>query len=130
MKEEHTPHAVASLTRWLFRRLDILAPLRPVRDIRLSGQVIYTGTSSMEVAVKMEAIAIDGREETLMLGKTDMTCNARLAHPIPYIGRFSMVCRNARTRKAYPVNSLVINTPEEEALYKMGESWSLDRIVF
>lgn len=36
-----------------------------------------------------------------------------------------MVCRNARTRKAYPVNSLVIDTPEEEALYKMGESWSL-----
>lgn len=85
-------------------RLDILAPLLPVRDIRLSGQVIYTGTSSMEVAVKMEAINPDGREETLMLG------------------RFSMVCRDARTRKAYPVNSLVIDTPEEEALYKMGES--------
>lgn len=55
------------------RRLDILAPLLPVRDIRLSGQVIYTGTSSMEVAVKMEAINPDRREETLMLGKTDIT---------------------------------------------------------
>lgn len=54
------------------RRLDILAPLRPVRDIRLSGQVIYTGTSSMEVAVKMEAINADKHEETLMLGKTKL----------------------------------------------------------
>lgn len=35
-----------------------------------------------------------------------------------------MVCRNAHTRKAYPVNPLVIGTPEEEALYKMGEGRS------
>jgi len=49
-------------------RLDMLAPLHPVRDIRLSGQVIYTGKSSMEVAVKMEALGSDGKEETLMLG--------------------------------------------------------------
>ncbi|KAG6332320.1 hypothetical protein ID866_6767 [Astraeus odoratus] len=85
-------------------RLDMLASLYPVRDIRLSGQVIYTGRSSMEVAVKMEALNPDGREDTLMLG------------------RFSMVCRNARTLKAHPVNPLLISTPEEEALYKMGEN--------
>lgn len=46
----------------------MLAPLHPVRDLRLSGQVIYTGHSSMEVAVKMEAIERDGKEETIMLG--------------------------------------------------------------
>ncbi|KIJ18171.1 hypothetical protein PAXINDRAFT_161655 [Paxillus involutus ATCC 200175] len=85
-------------------RLDMLAPLHPVRDIRLSGQVIYTGKSSMEVAVKMEALGSDGKEETLMLG------------------RFSMVCRDARTHKAHPVNPLAINTPEEQALYSMGQS--------
>ncbi|KAH7882156.1 thioesterase thiol ester dehydrase-isomerase [Phlebopus sp. FC_14] len=85
-------------------RLDMLTPLHPVRDIRLSGQVIYTGRSSMEVAVKMEALDVDGEEETLMLG------------------RFSMVCRDARTHQAYPVNPLVISTPEEQALYSMGES--------
>ncbi|KAF9219366.1 Thioesterase/thiol ester dehydrase-isomerase [Gyrodon lividus] len=84
-------------------RLDMLAPLYPVRDIRLSGQVIYTGKSSMEVAVKMEALGPDGKEETLMLG------------------RFSMVCRDAHTHKAHPVNSLVIETLEERALYSMGK---------
>lgn len=46
----------------------MLAPLHPVRDLRLSGQVIYTGRSSMEVAVKMEAMESDGTEETIMLG--------------------------------------------------------------
>ena len=40
----------------------------PVRDMRLSGQVIHTGRSSMEVAVRMEALEKDGREETIMLG--------------------------------------------------------------
>ena len=40
----------------------------PVRDMRLSGQVIHTGRSSMEIAVRMEALEKDGREETIMLG--------------------------------------------------------------
>lgn len=47
----------------------MLAPLDPVRDLRLSGQVIYTGRSSMEVAVKMEALGNDDAEETIMLGR-------------------------------------------------------------
>lgn len=46
----------------------MLAPLNPVRDMRLSGQVIHTGRSSMEVAVRMEALEKDGREGTIMLG--------------------------------------------------------------
>lgn len=50
------------------QRLDMLASLHPVRDIRLSGHVIYTGRSSMEIAVKMEAIEEGGVERTVMLG--------------------------------------------------------------
>lgn len=50
-------------------RLDMLAPLLPVRDLRLSGQVIHTGQSSMEIAVKMEAVGSNGQEETIMLGE-------------------------------------------------------------
>lgn len=46
----------------------MLADLNPVRDMRLSGQVIFVGTSSMEVAVRMEALNPDGSEETVMLG--------------------------------------------------------------
>lgn len=38
------------------------------------------------------------------------------------LGRFSMVCRDARTHKAHPVNPLVIRTAEEQALYTMGKS--------
>ncbi|CAA7262575.1 unnamed protein product [Cyclocybe aegerita] len=84
-------------------RLDMLAPLNPSRDLRLSGQVIYTGRSSMEVAVKMEAIGKDLPEETVL------------------VGRFSMVCRNAATNKAREVNPLIISTPQERGLYALGE---------
>ncbi|KAJ7778460.1 Thioesterase/thiol ester dehydrase-isomerase [Mycena metata] len=84
-------------------RLDMLSPLDPSRDLRLSGQVIYTGKSSMEVAVKMETIGMGKEEETVLLG------------------RFSMVCRDAITHRARTVNPLIITTPEEEALSAMGE---------
>ena len=54
-------------------RLDMLAPLYPVRDLRLSGQVIHVGRSSMEIAVRMEALEPghkDGEEgKTVMLGE-------------------------------------------------------------
>ncbi|EGO02868.1 hypothetical protein SERLA73DRAFT_176304 [Serpula lacrymans var. lacrymans S7.3] len=86
-------------------RLDMLAPLHPVRDLRLSGQVIYTGKSSMEVAVKMEALGADMTDERTLL-----------------LGRFSMVCRDAQTHRARPVNPLSITTTEERSLYNMGES--------
>jgi acyl-coenzyme A thioesterase 9 len=49
----------------------MLAPLRPV-DLRLSGQVIHVGTSSIDVVVRLEALGKDGNDtddsETLMLG--------------------------------------------------------------
>lgn len=90
-------------------RLDMLSPLNPGRDLRISGQVIYTGTSSMEVAVKMESIGNGIPEETVM------------------IGRFSMVCRNATTHRASKVNPLIISTPEERALYSLGEHMKKNR---
>ena len=47
----------------------MMSPLNPARDLRLSGQVIYTGHSSMEVAVKMESVGMEQPEETVLIGK-------------------------------------------------------------
>ncbi len=55
-------------------RLDILTNLDPSRDLRLSGQVIYTGRSSMEVAVKMESIGGHQPEVTVLLGMPLRAC--------------------------------------------------------
>ncbi|KAG5640978.1 hypothetical protein DXG03_006471 [Asterophora parasitica] len=84
-------------------RLDMLAPLNPARDLRISGHVIYTGRSSMEVAVRMESVGMGQPDETVLLG------------------RFSMVCRDAHTHKARPVNPLITSTPEERNLHAIGE---------
>lgn len=111
------PHSVAQS---FSNRLDMLAPLNPGRDLRLSGQVIYTGISSMEVAVKMETIGMDQPEETVLLGTIFCTEFILIMSDI-LAGRFSMVCRDANTHRARQVNPLVISTPEERALHSMGE---------
>jgi acyl-coenzyme A thioesterase 9 len=54
----------------MINSLDMLNPLDPRRDLRLSGHVIHTGRSSMEIAVKMESIASaeEGADETVLIG--------------------------------------------------------------
>jgi acyl-coenzyme A thioesterase 9 len=99
----------------------MLAPLDPARDLRLSGQVIYTGRSSMEVAVKMETIGMDQTEETVLLGMVFPIQKFTMVISNTFAGRFSMVCRDANTHRARQVNPLVISTPEEHALHSMGE---------
>lgn len=47
----------------------MLSQLDPKRDLRICGQVIYTGKSSMEVVVKMESIGSGLADETVMIGK-------------------------------------------------------------
>jgi acyl-coenzyme A thioesterase 9 len=101
----------------------MLSPLNPARDLRISGQVIYTGTSSMEVAVKMESIGNGIPEETVMIGIHHNRVHRRPQSNIGgwFIGRFSMVCRNATTHRASKVNPLIISTTEERDLYSLGE---------
>ncbi|KIY51616.1 Thioesterase/thiol ester dehydrase-isomerase [Fistulina hepatica ATCC 64428] len=89
----------ASVDRYV--SLDMLARVDPHRDLRISGQVIYTGRSSMEAAVKMESI---GGE----------------SYPPIFIGRFSMVCRDAATHLAKVVNPLVITDADEQKLHAVG----------
>lgn len=60
----------------------MLATLDPTRDLRLSGQVIYTGKSSMEVAVQMESIGGGKPEETALLGTLD-DFSLSIANPFP-----------------------------------------------
>lgn len=86
-------------------RLDMLHLLTPynVKDLRLSGHVIYVGKSSMEVAVRMESLEQGKPVQTMMLG------------------RFTMVCRDAVTHKSRPVSPLILSTPEEKELHAIGE---------
>jgi acyl-coenzyme A thioesterase 9 len=67
----------------------------------------------MEVFVKMEGRRLGSTEsDTLMLG------------------RFSMVCRDAHTNKARRVPPLIIETPEEKALWQIGQEHKESRMQF
>ncbi|KAF9784706.1 Thioesterase/thiol ester dehydrase-isomerase [Thelephora terrestris] len=86
-------------------RLDVLAPIYPpLRDLRLSGHVIHTGRSSMEIVVRLIGLDDGGNEESLMLG------------------RFCMVCRDVRGG-SYEVPQLTLATPEEKELYEIGKGF-------
>lgn len=103
---DYTQNAGFYMVTASVERLDMLEALHPIRDLRLSGQVIATGRSSMEVAVKMDSLK-DGESHTVMLG------------------RFSMVCRDAKTHSSRDINPLKIETPEEKALNDFGEGKGL-----
>ncbi|KAH7102421.1 HotDog domain-containing protein [Auriculariales sp. MPI-PUGE-AT-0066] len=88
-------------------RIDMLKPVstsQSVADLRLSGNVIYTGRSSMEIAVKMEALYSDDSEPLTLM-----------------IGRFSMVCRDAATHSSRAVGALELSTDDERQLFAYGE---------
>ncbi|KAL7423786.1 hypothetical protein Q5752_001370 [Cryptotrichosporon argae] len=87
-------------------RLDMFGRLNRenVRDLTFSGFVTWTGSSSMEVFIKMEgARPGSAQTDTLMLG------------------RFSMVCRDSRTHRARRVPPLIVETDDEHVLWAIGE---------
>lgn len=86
----------------------MLRPLDPVEpeDLRLSGHVCNTTSSTLEVFVRMESISrrlnLDKNPETLLLG------------------RFTMACRDAKTGRKREVPQLVTHGEDEKALQAMA----------
>lgn len=103
-------------------RLDLFKPL-VVQDLRLSGQVAFVGSSSMEVFVKMEGLREDGPDETLLLGAyaalTKRVVECWLTH-FP-AGRFTMVARDSQSHGARKVAPLIVESPAEKALFELGK---------
>jgi len=79
----------------------------------------------MEVAVRMESLGTDTSPVTVMIGQNFDVQIWPLVINFSVAGRFSMVCRDASTKKARQVNPLMYNTPEEKALYDLGERKSI-----
>ncbi|SPO31810.1 related to acyl-coa thioester hydrolase [Ustilago trichophora] len=86
-------------------RLDLLAPLTADANYRLSGHVIYVGSSSMEVFVSIEQLT-----EPMSPNKICLT------------GRFTMAARNAHTLSSQRIAPLILETDAEKALFAMGQS--------
>ncbi|KAH0602424.1 uncharacterized protein H6S33_008763 [Morchella sextelata] len=86
-------------------RISIIHPLEEFCDLELSGFVSYVGKSSMEISLEARRNGVEG-EEGLIL-----TC------------AFTMVALNPQTKRATPVPPLVIETPEEKAIFNKGEEY-------
>ena len=74
----------------------------------------------MEIAVKMKALKKNGDEHMLMLGTHYLASSLPDANST-FSGRLSMVCRDAITHKAFPVNQIAASTSEEKALLSISE---------
>ncbi|KAJ5231599.1 uncharacterized protein N7469_006187 [Penicillium citrinum] len=104
----HTGEGVSTVTAAV-DRITIEHPLMEICDLELSGQVSYaTGRSSMEVSCQVSKIRADGQpaqpEDVLI------TC------------AFTMVSLDPATKKPVPVAPLILESPEEEKLFKKGEA--------
>lgn len=88
-------------------RMDLLRPLQnadgSVPDLRLSGHVSYTTSSSLEVFLRMATIPSSPTDESATI----------------LIGRFAMACRSVKGGK-HNVPQLLVDGPEEQAMWSMG----------
>ncbi|KAI9717712.1 MAG: hypothetical protein M1828_007115 [Chrysothrix sp. TS-e1954] len=110
---KHTGEGVVIVTAAV-DRITIENPLTELCDLEYSGQVTYaTGRSSMEVTCKVTRAGYPGEEAKQQ--DTLLTCC------------FSMVALDPKTRRSTPVPALDLQTVEEQATFKLGESRSLAR---
>lgn len=86
-------------------RISIIRPLEEFCDLELSGFVSYVGRSSMEISLEARRDGVAGQEGLLL------TC------------AFTMVALNPETKRATPVPQLIVDTPEEEAIFRKGEEY-------
>ncbi|KAJ1673389.1 hypothetical protein EV182_005330 [Spiromyces aspiralis] len=87
-------------------RIDLSSPLRLDRNYRISGMVTYTGYSSLEVFMTLNAIDDKGN-----IIDSERVLSAR----------FTMVARDKYTDKAAQVNPLLLQNDEERRLFKIAE---------
>ncbi|KAG1144261.1 hypothetical protein G6F37_006396 [Rhizopus arrhizus] len=96
-------------------RLDLFLPEAGHENYKLSGHVIYVGTSSMEVFIKAETCGDELSEtnypDTLcVLGKNTILAT-----------RFTMVAIDSVTQKPVKINPLRITSKAEERLFEMAK---------
>ena len=105
-------------------RLDLLLP-KAVEDYKLTGQVIYVGTSSMEIFLKAETVPSGEGEH---LSPTEPTSATTLQHPgelgpnTVLATRFTMVAIDSATGKSVRINPLKTTTPAEERLFQFAKA--------
>jgi acyl-coenzyme A thioesterase 9 len=103
---KHTGPGVTTVTA-AFDRITVLNPLTEICDLELSGQVNWTGRSSMEISLQVAKAPKAGeqpKKEDVMIS---CTC--------------SMVSLDPATKKSVAIPPVIAETSEEKKLYAAGE---------
>ena len=103
---KHTGPGVTTVTA-AFDRITVVNPLTELCDLELSGQVNWTGRSSMEISLQVAKAPKPGeqpKKEDVMI-----SCST------------TMVSLDPVTKKPVPINQLIVETPEEQKLFDAGE---------
>ena len=103
---KHTGPGVTTVTA-AFDRITVVNPLTELCDLELSGQVNWTGRSSMEISLQVAKAPKPGeqpKKEDVMI-----SCST------------TMVSLDPVTKKPVPINPLIVETPEEQKLFDAGE---------
>lgn len=79
------------------------------KDIKMCGNVTWSGTSSMEITMNLHQETSENQWEHMLTAT------------------FLMVARNPVTKKSYPVNPLQLETEEDKKLFELGEQNKIKR---
>lgn len=125
---KHTGDAVTTVTAAV-DRITIEHPLMEICDLELSGQVTYaTGRSSMEISLQVAKAPLQGQEK-----KADdvlITCAFTMVSLDPATKKYALPPHSPHLLvslvlmsryRPVAVAPLLVETPEERALFKKGE---------
>ncbi|ORZ11239.1 acyl-CoA hydrolase [Absidia repens] len=99
-------------------RLDLFLP-KAVENYRLSGNVTYVGTSSMEIFIKGEIVPENADIEN---GKEiDVAKNSYLDANTVLATRFTMVAIDSSTHKPVQINPLITTSPAEKRIREVAK---------
>ena len=102
----HTGESVTTVTAAV-DRIAIKNPPIEICDLELSGQVTFTGRSSMEI--QMQVAKVPAKGEHVKSEDVLMTC------------AFTMVSLDPSTKKSVAISPVLVETAEEKRLFALGE---------
>lgn len=108
----------ASVDRvYMKKRLDSIAEL----NVTLSGNVTWTGRSSMEITIKAAT-----HKEDLKVG-TELKPENINEDDVFLTANFTFVARNPETKRSFAINKLVPKTEEEKKNFAVAETFNLKK---
>eukprot|EP00158_Paraphelidium_tribonemae_P005687 Partr_v1_DN27464_c1_g1_i1_m71554 putative Acyl-CoA thioesterase len=102
-------------------RIDLLNSLRPDLDLKLCGNVTYTGRSSMEITIKVESLGDPRSSLPIDTSGLPAADEADLDWTPICLCKFTMVARDFTSNHAAVINQLVTANDMERELVAMGE---------